>query len=60
MGHLIYFQGRNTRVKFMSRILEKIQVGSKQEPESDPKPTEKWDPDPNKTIPDPQHWFVAM
>jgi hypothetical protein len=30
----------------------------KQDP--DPEPTKKWDPDPEKLIPDPQHWILIV
>jgi hypothetical protein len=56
MSNLTHLQGRNTKGKFMSRILEQIYVDPKHDP--DPKPTEKKDPDPKKIIPDPRHcWY---
>jgi hypothetical protein len=45
----------------MSRIidLEEIYEDPKQEPDPDPKPTEKYDPDPKEIIPGPQHCLTA-
>ena len=42
----------------MLKILEKFM----QDPDTDPKPTEKQDPDPKKIIPDPGtlHWFKTI
>ncbi len=55
MSNLTHLQGRNTKVKFMSRILAQIYLDPKHDPVPDPKPTEKKDPDPKKIIPDPEH-----
>ncbi len=44
MNNLTHLQGRNTTVKFMSRIFGKFNIGSEiQDP--DPEPSEKSDPD---------------
>jgi hypothetical protein len=44
----------------MLKILEKFLYVSKQDPDLEPKPSEKSDPVPNKYVPDPQHWFLAF
>ncbi len=54
MSNLTHLQGRSTKVKFLSRMLEQIYVDPKHDPEPDPKTTESWDPDPKTIIPDPQ------
>jgi hypothetical protein len=58
MSNLTHLQGRNPKVKFMSRILERSSVGSETgpdpKPDPGPKPTVKKDRDPKETISDPQ------
>jgi hypothetical protein len=43
----------------MSRILDKIYVGSQTDSDPDANPTEKLDTDQEKIIPDPQHRFYG-
>ncbi len=54
---LTHLRDGNTKIKFMSRILEKkLMKNLKQDPDPDPKPSEKEDPDPD-TDPDPKKSF---
>jgi hypothetical protein len=48
ISNLTHLQDGNTKVKFKLRTLEKLHERSL---------TEKYDQDPTKIIPDPQHWF---
>jgi hypothetical protein len=44
-----HLQDENTKVKFMSRILEKIMLDPKQDPDPEPDPHLDTDPDPKPT-----------